>query len=306
MVMNTRTTRLALVVISLAACSVLLIAGRTLAQEDGQTAEPTITEEYIVTISDVGDAHVEDRIKYGKQDYEDMKQVIDENPTFLTRLYTTERDIAEVLNFDTEMDDVNRQVIITFDTPGYSYNMKDNWVIFGITKKPKNVSGGKVELEDQTDINNEFSLFTDQTLKTKTVYELPKKAKNARYNKEEKQIEYVMPEAKASLGFFSENRTLLSVIFGILTVLFAGLLAFVITRKTVEAPVPAQVAPTVQPPSTLMEATTEKKEEGVCVKCGRKLEPGKKFCTHCGAPQGGQTTFLASRREKPGQRDKMQ
>jgi hypothetical protein len=306
MVGNKRASKPAIVVIPLVVGLVLLTAGWALAQEDGQTAEPTITEEYIVTISDVGDAHVEDRIKYGKQDYEDMKQVIEENPTFLTRLYTTERDIAEVLNFDTEMDDANRQVIITFDTPGYSYNMKDYWVIYGIAKKPKSVSDGKVEIEDQVDINSEFSLFTDQTLKTKTVYELPKKARNARYSKEEKRIEYVMPEAKASLGFWSENRTPLSVVFGILAVLFAGLLGFVIKRKTVEAPVPGLATPTAQPPSTLTEASTEKREEGVCEKCGRKLKPGKKFCTHCGAPRGGQTTFFASRREKPGQGDRTQ
>jgi hypothetical protein len=284
LVRNTRARKLTLVVVPLVVCFALLLAGWALAQEEAQAAEPTITEEYVVTISDVGDARIEDRIKYGKQDYEDMKQVITDNPTFLTRLYTTERDIGEVLNFDTEMDDANRQLVITFDTPGYAYNMKDNWVIFGINNKPKNVSGSKVELEDQVDINNEFSLFTDQTLKTKTVYELPKKAKSARYNKEEKQIEYVMPEAKASLGFWSENRTLLSVIFGILALLFAGLLGFVVTRKTVEATAPAGMTPTAKPSSTVTEPGPEKKEAGVCEKCGRKLKSGKKFCSHCGAP----------------------
>ncbi|MCJ7744732.1 MAG: zinc ribbon domain-containing protein [Actinobacteria bacterium] len=285
MVRNTRSNKLALVVIPLALCLLLLLWGLALAQEDGQTAEPTITETYRVAINDVGDAQIEDTIKYSEQDYEDMKKVITDNPTFLTRLYTTERDIAEVLNFDTEMDDANRQVVITFDTPGYSYNMKDSWVIYGITNKPKKESGRTIEFEEQTDINNEFSLFTDQTLKTRTVYELPKKARNARYNKEEKQVEYVMPEARASLGFWSQNRTLLSVIFGILALLFAGLMAFVITRKTIEAPAPAhRVTPTTPPPSTVMEAVPEKRETGVCEKCGRKIKHGKKFCTHCGAP----------------------
>lgn len=283
MVRNTRARRLTLVVVPLVVCFALLLAGWALAQEEGDSAEPTITEEYVVTISDVGDAHIEDKIKYGEEDYEAVKEVIAENPTFLTRLYTTERDIGEVLNFDTEMDDANSQVVITFDTPGYAYNMKDYWK-FGISKKPKDVSGTKVEIEEEFDINNQFSLYTDQTLKTKTVYELPKKAKSARYNKEEKQIEYVMPEAKAALGFWSENRTLLSVLFGILALLFAGLLAFVVTRKSVGVPAPAGVIPTAAPPTTAKEPAPERKEAGVCGKCGRKLKSGKKFCTHCGAP----------------------
>jgi hypothetical protein len=284
MVRNMRSMRLMFIVIPLTVCAVLLTAGRSPSRENSQASNPSITEEYAVTINDVGDAHIEDRIKYGKQDYADMKKVIHDNPTFLTRLYTTERDIAEVLNFDTKMNDANRQVIITFDTPGYAYNMKDNWVIYGIANKPKKLSGGNVTTEEQVNINNEFSLFTDKTLKTKTVYELPRKAKNARYNKDEKQIEYVMPEAKASLGFWSENRTLLSITFGILALLFAGLLAFIITRKTLEMPVASQAAPAVQPSFTTAEAAEVKREEGVCKKCGRKLKPGKRFCTHCGAP----------------------
>jgi len=284
-VRNARYARFALVIVLSAVFLGLLIAGLALAQEEEQPAEPTISEEYVVTISDVGDAHIEDRIKYSGQDYKDMKQVIKENPTFLTRLYTTERDIAEVLNFDTEMDDANRQLVITFDTPGYAYNMKDRWVIYGITIKPKKESGRTIEFEEQTDINSEFSLFTDQTLKTRTVYELPKKASNVRYNKEEKQVEYVMPEARASLGFWSQNRTLLSVTFGILTLLFAVLLAFVVTRKAAAPPAPAyQVTPTAPPPSTVMEAEPPVRDSGVCQKCGRKIKQGKKFCMHCGAP----------------------
>ncbi|MCJ7782843.1 MAG: hypothetical protein MUP41_02870, partial [Desulfobacterales bacterium] len=140
-----------LTLIPLAICIALPLSGRALARQDG---EPTITETYRVTINDVGDAQIEDTIKYDKKDYKDVKGVVADNPTFLTRLYTTERDIGEVLNFDTELDDANSQVVITFDTPGYSYNMKDNWVIFGITNKPKKESGRTIEFEEQTDINN--------------------------------------------------------------------------------------------------------------------------------------------------------
>ena len=288
MVRKRRSVKRVLTLIPLAICIALPLSGRALAQQDGK---PTITETYRVTINDVGDAQIEDTIKYDKKDYKDVKGVVADNPTFLTRLYTTERDIGEVLNFDTELDDAKSQVVITFDTPGYSYNMKDNWVIFGITNKPKKESGRTIEFEEQTDINNEFSLFTDQTLKTKTIYELPQKAKNARYNKEEKTIEYAMPEAKAQLGFWSESKKLLSVLFGILTLVFAGLLVFVITRKTVVAPASSLVTPATPPPSTAAQVAKPHtagapgvKEAGACKKCGKKLKPGKKFCTHCGEP----------------------
>ncbi|HEY5501694.1 MAG TPA: zinc ribbon domain-containing protein, partial [Candidatus Anoxymicrobiaceae bacterium] len=76
-----------------------------------------------------------------------------------------------------------------------------------------------------------------------------------------------MPAAAAAYGFWSDQKVLFSVIFGILFLAFAALLVFVYTRKPVEAvagPVPSGPK--------------------FCEQCGTKLATGEHFCTNCGAP----------------------
>jgi len=285
----------ALSIISVIACLCLVLVGYALAQEE---SKPVIREDYRVTINPVGDARIVDTVKYSADDYKIIKKAVKKNPTFLTRRYTTDTDIGEVVDFETDMNDAEHSIVITFDTPGYAYNMKDYWVAYGFPAKPKDKSGREFTFESTADWNNEFTLFTSLPAQVKTTIELPVGAKKARYDEGEKAIKYQLPATRSLMGFWSENRTTLSIIFGLLTLVCAGLLAFVYTRKPKVKPAytvayTPVVTPTVVPPgptpaarvtpsAPAAQAAPEKEKPVACKNCGAEMAPGKKFCTHCG------------------------
>lgn len=237
-------TGLSVVLLALAA---VLLAG--LLAPATAAEKPTMNEEYRVTINDVGDARIVDTIKYSKEDYSYVKKVEKENQGFLTRRFTTDDNTGEMLDFKADLDDGNRSVIITYEKPGYAYTEKGRFAIYGLPDKPKSEKGTTFTFEEKSTINSEFTLFTDQVILTRSVFELPGAASNARYDAEEEAILYEMPPASAQVGFFSANKTALSLLFGILTLAFAGGLAFVATRKPAAPPSAAVADASAAPPA---------------------------------------------------------
>lgn len=249
---------------------------------------PTITEDYRITINSVGDGHVVDTVKYSREDYDAIKKVHKEKQGFLTRRYMGEDLTGEVMDFNADLDDAARSVVITYDKPGFAYSTRGEFTLYGYTQKPKEESGNRFVFEEQSTVNSEFTLFTDQEIKTTTTIELPKEATNARYDSGDKAIKYDMPPASASYGFISQSKVLLSGVFGVCALLFAGMLAFVLTRKPLDAAVvEAAAGPSGAPPApgaSTVEPPPAPAPQGVCKNCGGRLSPGKHFCTHCGAP----------------------
>ena len=283
MVSNTRPWKLALALIPLVLCAVLLLGGlsRILGED-----KPTITEEYKVTVDNVGDGHIVDTITYSKTDFNAVKKDASKNKYFLTRRFTTEDNRGEVVHFKTDINSSRHAVVITYVKPGYAYYEDSGFVIYGVDTKPKKKADGTFTYEERSTVNSEFTLFTDQVFLTKSAIQLPQSAKNARYESSDKSIRYEMPPASAQLGFLSDNKITMSVVLGICTLLFLGLLGFVLTRKPVEqtavafAP-PVQVAPSSVPPAATPPAPAREKT-GFCRNCGHPLAPGKAFCINCG------------------------
>jgi hypothetical protein len=280
--------KLFVIVSALVVLSVLLAAFSCLAED-----KPTVTEKYVVTINDVGDGHVVDTITYSKDDYATLKKVQSKKRGFLTRRYTNEDTTGEIVDFKTDMKDQTRSVVITYEKPGMAYSTKGDFVLYAFDTKPKQGASGRTfTLEETSTVNSEFTLFTDQVFKTTSEITLPASARNAHYVSEDKALQYEMPAAKTLFGFWSDQKWLLAVIFGLLTVLFAALLVFVWTRKPVAAeasgagaaavPPPVQtVTPPVQqaqPPAPAQAETGHK----FCKHCGSKTAAGRGFCTKCG------------------------
>ncbi len=157
--------------LALAVCLALLLAGLCLAQADGE--KPTINEEYRVTINSLGDGHVVDTIRYSADDYKEVKKVESKKRGFLTRRFKSDDNTGEVLSFKTRMDDAKRSVVITYDKPGYVYNEKGTFAIYGVDREPKKEADRLFRYEEKSYINSEFTLFTDQVILAKYVYELP-------------------------------------------------------------------------------------------------------------------------------------
>lgn len=305
MVKRTNALRAVLALIPLLLFVFVLLAGACHAADD---QKPTMNEEYQVTINDIGDGHVVGTIKYSKDDFAAVKKVADKKRGFLTRRFTTDDNTGEVVHFKTDIDNTKKAVVITYDKPGYAYNEKGQFVIYGFSQEPKKGGGGNFTYEEKSMTNSKFTLFTDQVILTKTTIQLPGVAREANYDSGDKAIKYQMPAARAQLGLWSDNKLELSIVFGLCTLLFAGLLVYTATRKAVAAPGPPAVAPVtppasaappvpdrpaaVEPPVALtpppaVEPTTGPdcgKEESpkFCRKCGHPLAPGRRFCTNCG------------------------
>jgi hypothetical protein len=250
--------KLATLAITATLLTLLLAAGLARAAD-----KPTVTETYSVAINKVGDAHVTDTIKYSKDDYAAIKKVASKKRSFLTRRFTDEDTKGELFDFNTDMMDDSNSVVITYDKPGMAYSTTGDFVLYGYSSKPTSTSKGTFTFEDTSTVNSEFTLFTDQTFKTTTKVTLPPGATGAHWDSQETALKYSMGPAKATYGFWSDQKLLFTAIFAVLFLVFAGLLFFVYTRAPVEA---------VAPP-----------EHKFCDQCGGPLVVGEHFCTNCGA-----------------------
>lgn len=290
----------------------LVLAGAYVAA--GETA--AVTETYQITLNDVGDGHVVDTIKYPKDAYKEVKKVEKKNRGFLTRRFSDEDNKGELHAFKVEMKDDSNSVIITYDKPGMAYTTKGDFTLYAFSKEPKKVSEHKFTEEETSTVENEFTLFEPVVFKTTTEVILPAAAKDAHYDEGDQALVYKMPAPKAQYGLLSDRKALFSTVFGVLTLLFAGMLGFVVTRKPVEreapeagvarseGPGPVEAAPRVEPPAASTTAAMptgpiaeppapavaekpsepEKAERGhkFCSACGHQLKPGNEFCTRCG------------------------
>jgi hypothetical protein len=249
--------------------------------------KPTVVETYQVKVDDVGDGHITDTIKYSKDDYDILKKVQAKKRGFLTRRFTTEDSVGEIVDFKTEMVDKSNSVVITYDRPGLAYNTKGSFVLYDYSEKPKSSSGNQFTFEETSTVNSEFTLFTDQVFKTTTEISLPASASKARYDATEKSLKYDMPAARTLYGLFSEQKGLMATVFGLLTVVFAALLVYVYRRQAVEPapvlPVPPASVPAQPPVQQPAQAAAPEPSHKFCEQCGSKLDPGTHFCTGCGS-----------------------
>lgn len=264
----------------LLALALLLVFATAGACRAAESDEPTITEEYTVTVNPVGDGHIVDTITYSYDDFEAVKKVEDKNRGFLTRRYKTDDNRGEVVDFDVQLNASDNSVVITYDKPGFAYFTEGEWAVYGMAAKPKKQSGRSFTFEEKSTTNSEFTLFTDQVILTTTTIELPAAASDYRHDEDESAIKYGMPAAQSLMGFWSEKRVLMSMVFGLCAVVFAGLLILVLTRGTGRAA--AAVVPPESPPAP---SSPARFAAGFCGRCGKHVGEGKKFCPHCGAPR---------------------
>ena len=258
----------------------LLLAGGLAPGSDEAEEEPTMWERITVTMHPLGDADVVNTVKYPEDVYDQLKKIVEEYPNFLTRRYVSEDKMKEVEKLKTRMDDSENSVTLSYHSPGYAYDYKDYWALVGYSKEPDKKSKNSFTFESQRSRKSDFTLYTRQYVEKVVDVKLPEEATGAHYDHEENSIVYRMPQWQGNTDFFSENKTLLTVLFGILSVLFAGLFVLYIAMM-LRSRKPA-VATSVPAPAET--ETSRKKETNFCSTCGETVEPGKKFCTMCGAP----------------------
>lgn len=271
--------------IRLFACAILVLLALALVCciapgrcDEDEDEEPTVWEKTLVTLNEVGDAQVETSIKYPEDVYSQLKGIVNEYPNFLTRRYLSNDRMKEVENLKKKMEDSQCKVVLTYDSPGYAYNQGDCWQVSAGGEESKKLSAKEYEFKSVRSRHNDSTLFTRQVVETVKRVRLPAGAKGVKCDSGKGSISYRLPGWKLKVGFFSEHKTTLSLVFGILSgflvLLFIFALAWLFRSRR---PIVAVVGK-----DTLDAPETAGKEKGVCPACGGEIRPGKQFCPRCG------------------------
>ena len=293
-----------------------------MAQGVGTTSDFTIEEAYTVELTANGDAHVTDVLTYDDTWFSDNGSIFKEYPNLLSRRYRDNTDVGEIENFDAKVNQNKSTVTITFDSPGYAYDMGDNWALYGFSYKPSKEKSSEMVFEGQGTMNNEFTLFEEIPFNVTTTIKFPQGTTNPKYTAADSSVTYVLPYKAAKSGnFLQNNKSVWLPIFIILILLSLILLLFVVlnSRRATAAttgivagpgagmtPPPPPVSPTPTtsvppaapaPPVTPVAATPappvtpvaaapaveQPKMKRFCKHCGSALkESDKKFCSSCG------------------------
>jgi hypothetical protein len=319
MVRAKKTTSILSIVLVSVFAAALLLPFITFAsgQGVGSAADFTIEEQYTVELTSTGDAHVTDVLTYDDAWFSDNSSVFEEYPNLLSRRYRDNTDVGEIENFDAKVNQKKSTVTITFDSPGYAYNMGDNWAVYGFGYEPSKQQSGEMVFEGEGTMNNEFTLFEEIPFTITTTVKFPQGASNPKYDAADSIVTYELPYKTAKLGnFLQDSKGVWIPIFIVLMLLSLILLLYVVLnsrRSTVVAagpgagpgagmplppPVPpvqaapvapapsAAAAPPAAPaPSVEAAAVEPPVKQRFCKHCGSALkEADKSFCSSCGKP----------------------
>jgi hypothetical protein len=278
-----------------------------MAQGVGNEGDYSMQEEYLVEINDVGDAHITDTITYDPVWFGDYGYLFEENPNLLTRRYRADSNIGEVEDFNVDIDSGDATITVSFNTPGFVYNLEGGWQILGYGNYTLVDEGDdEVTLEASWLVTNEFSLFEPMEMDEEVIIDLPEGARNAAFDEGTGTIEYSLPYTAKGEGVLVENKTLFTIIFALIMALSLILMLYVFTRKTEERPaavavgvpgaaaaqqVPPMAAAPVQtqtaqpPPQTAMPGAAAEPTPKFCKKCGHpRSSEEERFCRKCGNP----------------------
>lgn len=255
----------------------LPFSGVALSQGMEYDADFVIEESYTIELTPTGDAHIVDELQYDDYYFEDFAGVFDEYPNLLSRRYRGDTDIGEIENFDVDVDERKATVTITFDSPGFAYNMAANWAIYGFPYEPSKTRDTEMVFEGEGNMNNEFTLFEDIPFTITTTIKFPDGSSDPEYDSNKKTVTYVLPYEEGTKGnFLQNNKSIFVPMFIVLMLLSLLLLLYVVLNSRRSTAAEAAPSPTPPPPAP---------SRHFCKHCGNELkEEDKAFCSSCGKP----------------------
>lgn len=269
--------------------SILLLSLLGVAVPQGVEYESdfTIKESYTIELTPTGDAHIVDELSYDEYYFEDYSSVFDEYPNLLSRRYRGDTDVGEIENFDVKVNDKKASVTITFDSPGFAYNMGTNWAIYGFSYEPSKTRDTEMVFEGEGTMNNEFTLFEDIPYTITTTVKFPEGATDPKFDTGDTAVTYVLPYEESGAGnLLQNNKSIFIPIFIVLMLLSLLLLLYVILNSRRAAA--AEAAPSgfsPAPPPLPEPEATQTNNRRFCKKCGKALGEGDRaFCSNCGNP----------------------
>jgi hypothetical protein len=271
-------------ILSLAA--LVLLAGDAWAAENVTVTHYEVQETLTMTVNELGDAHYTDVLKYDAAFFKTASIDLDRYPMLLSRRYERQAAVSEIQNFKATLDRENATVTLTFDKPGFAYNMGDSWMVPFFPEGPKFEIDGARVFEQESTVNNEFTLWQDAAFKTTTHLELPAAATSVRWDETDQamlyDLAYVPPAPPGNA--LQRNRTASVVVFSLLIVASLGIAALVYRRaRGATTPAAASLVPVSVPVLPEQGASAANAQAShFCGSCGAGLPPDDKFCPHCG------------------------
>lgn len=271
-----------------AACLLLLLFVSAALPQGLEETDLAIEEDYTIELTPTGDANITDVLRYDTDYFEEYAAVFEEYPNLLSRRYRGDTDVGEIENFDVKVDEKKATVTITFDSPGFAYNMGDTWDIYGFGYEPSKTRDTEMVFEGEGTLNNEFTLFEEAPLTVTTTVRFPAGASDPEYVEGESAVKYVLPYKPAKKGnFLQNNKSVWLPVFIILIVLSLLLLLYVIINsRRAGAAVAVSPGPafTPVPPASPFPPSAAPASR-FCKHCGVALkERDKAFCSSCGKP----------------------
>lgn len=313
-----------------ALCALMVAAGVARADEGVSTGNYKAQETVTITVNALGDAHYEDVVKYESGFFNTAGFSFDKYPFLLSRRFEQKAAVSEIANFKSKLNRDAATVTLTFDKPGYAYNLGDHWMLPGFYSEPTlQTKSGRVFQQQSTE-NNEFTLWQDLDFSTTTHLKLPAAVKNVRWDEEQNavlyELAYVAPAPPENV--LQRNRTLFLALFAaLIAISLAGAATLLLRRRPIPVPatavshippepeaLPAGPAPTLVAPeepeargpavlaAPVEEVTAETVPEGgadLTAEEGEVLPPDEpsasahrpRFCEHCGEQLSGEAQF---------------
>ncbi len=303
-----------LVLLLLAACLLAAGAGPARADEDGEF-KPSVVETKTIALGEMGDARVTVSIAYKDGSlFKDVSRLVRKYKNFITRHYDRDNTLKVVENFKQEIDNAGRRFVLTYQSPGYAYNWGEYWSVGGMGEhKLTRKTAGSMEFEYDYHARGDLTYYRTVGYRLIMKYKAPKGAKALRFDRTDGRVKYRLDPPPP--GFFSANRAWLSVVFGVLSLVFLGLLALFLAKgrrgalapggapgaareaapgearaEVTSASAPAgsparRAVVTEESPAGVSRGEGEPRgSELVCGNCGRAAPGNRKYCTGCGGP----------------------
>lgn len=237
-----------------ALCGLTVSVGVAHADEGVSTGNYKAQETVTITVNALGDAHYVDVVKYESAFFNTAGFSFDKYPFLLSRRFEQKAAVSEIENFKSRLDRDAATVTLTFDKPGYAYNLGDHWMLPGFDSEPTLKTGRAQIFQQNSTENNEFTLWQDLDFTTTTHLKLPAAAKNIHWDEDDNamlyELAYIPPMPPENV--LQRNRGLFAGLFGALIAISLGVATVVLLRKRPVAVPAAQGIPAAAQRETLM------------------------------------------------------
>lgn len=192
-------------------------AGVAVADESIPVASYDVQETYTIRVNELGDAHFTNVLVYDDSFFETAGKQFEQYPQILSRRYRRDAAFRELQNFKSTIDKDKATVTLTFDQPGFAYNMGSYWMIPLFPDAPTSEENDIPVFEEEILVNNDFTLWQDLTFKTVTKVDLPTGATNVRWDRDEQAVLYELAYVPPKTGnLLQRNSTVFAIVFAAL------------------------------------------------------------------------------------------